>query len=115
MSVSPYEQGHISYTGCLVVSQLYPERKGGYFIPQCRRKEGIYGQLTSSHVDKSICEYTECSTVTGKFCEFPFRYKVRLYDSCITLDGKGSNSEDSWCSTAVDVTTRDHIPGKQDF
>ena len=43
------------------------------------------------------CQVTECRTKDDKICHFPFRYKNRLYSSCITLD-----SETSWCSLNTD-------------
>ena len=43
------------------------------------------------------CHYTECRTTDNKHCLFPFRYKGRLFSSCITLD-----SSDSWCSLNTD-------------
>ena len=73
----------------------------------CRRS----GELSTTFDERSICEYTECGTANGKFCEFPFRYKGRLYDTCITMDDKGSEPGDAWCSTSVDPETRNHIPG----
>ena len=99
----------------LIMSQQTPAGSmyvGGWIGP-CKRNGGQQGITHSpSTRDKSICEYTECSTVGGKFCEFPFRYKGRLYDTCISVDEKGSESGDAWCSTSVDLITRDHIPGE---
>ena len=46
----------------------------------------------------ALCEYTECSTVVRSTCKFPFKYKGRLYDTCINID-----SNDHWCSTATDA------------
>ena len=109
-------------TGCLrmfpteMPQQTNPtadQHGGGFFdmacsdhIHQCKdcRRSG-------THDERSICEYTECGTESGKFCEFPFRYKGRLYDTCITMDDKGSQPGDAWCSTSVDPVTRNHIPG----
>ena len=54
-----------------------------------------------------ICQYTECPTKDGQDCIFPFIYKGRSYDTCITLD-----SEEPWCSTAVDAFGN-HIAGNE--
>ena len=43
------------------------------------------------------CHYTECRTTDNKNCLFPFRYKGRLFSSCITLD-----SSEAWCSLNTD-------------
>ena len=40
----------------------------------------------------AMCQYTECPTKNALDCLFPFRYKGRLYDTCITLD-----SDEPWC------------------
>ena len=40
----------------------------------------------------TICQYTECPTKNALDCIFPFKYKGRLYDTCITLD-----SDEPWC------------------
>lgn len=76
---------------------------------------GLYytGLCKQTFYYASFCEYTECSTVDGKFCEFPFKYKNRLYDTCITHDDKGENPGDYWCPTAVDFETRGSISGSE--
>ena len=33
-----------------------------------------------------LCQYTESTTINGETCKFPFKYKSRLYDTCITID-----------------------------
>ncbi len=43
------------------------------------------------------CHYRECKTTNNKVCLFPFRYKGKLYSSCITLD-----SPEAWCSINTD-------------
>ena len=50
------------------------------------------------HDIRALCQYSECLTSTNKMCKFPFRYKGRLYDTCITLD-----SEVPWCSLETDI------------
>ncbi len=40
-----------------------------------------------------VCQYSECVTVDSQVCQFPFRFKGRLYDTCVTLE-----SETPWCS-----------------
>ena len=47
---------------------------------------------------RSLCQYSECLTSNNKPCKFPFRYKGRRYDTCITVD-----SESPWCSLDIDV------------
>ena len=106
----PTSVGHKDYSGCLILTQQHPHQLNGGLFEKCRRNEGFNGNPVTSN-DQSICEYTECGTTSGKFCEFPFKYKGRLYDTCITLDDKGSEPGDAWCSTAVDHITRDHTPG----
>ncbi len=54
---------------------------------------------------RSLCHYTECVTKDNKVCKFPFRYKGRLYNKCITLD-----SESAWCSLKTDQNNN-HIDG----
>jgi hypothetical protein len=59
-----------------------------------------------------MCQYTECSTINGDTCRFPFRYKGRMYDTCITVDNKGSNPGDPWCSSLTDQL-KNHISGNE--
>ena len=54
---------------------------------------------------RGLCQYQECITTNSKICKFPFKYKGRLYDTCITID---SNSP--WCSLKVDKEMN-HIEG----
>ena len=46
---------------------------------------------------RALCQFTECLTNNNKVCRFPFRYKGRLHDTCITID-----SDVPWCSLATD-------------
>ena len=43
------------------------------------------------------CHHTECRSVENKTCILPFRYKGRLYSTCITID-----SPHAWCSLKTD-------------
>ena len=47
---------------------------------------------------KAVCQYRECLTVNSEVCKFPFRYKGRMFDACITVD-----SSVPWCSLKTDV------------
>ena len=55
---------------------------------------------------RSLCQKTECLTENNKLCKFPFRFKGRLYDTCITLE-----SEDPWCSLKTDLK-QNHVESK---
>jgi len=55
-----------------------------------------------------LCESVGCYAVSGKVCVFPFRYKGRLYNSCVKLDG----AEKAWCSTSTDQDDN-HIAGSE--
>ena len=52
---------------------------------------------------RGLCQYKECITTENKPCSFPFKYKGRMYDSCITID-----STEPWCSLKTDIH-RNHI------
>jgi len=52
-----------------------------------------------------LCQYTGCYTEAAFACEFPFKYKGRTYDSCVSLEGRNA-----WCSTYVDLD-RNHLDG----
>ena len=60
-----------------------------------------------------ICQYTECTSMTGAKCKFPFKYKGRLYDTCITVDDKGLYPGAPWCSTQTDEFGI-HVEGNED-
>ena len=60
-----------------------------------------------------ICQYTECTSMTGAKCKFPFKYKGRLYDTCITVDDKGSYTGAPWCSMKTDEFGI-HVEGNED-
>ena len=69
-----------------------------------------YHPVTSPNPDKQLmvlCQFTECQTIDSKVCKFPFRFKGRLYDTCITID-----SEYPWCSLSTD-TDNNHIGGEE--
>ena len=48
--------------------------------------------------------------IKGAKCKFPFKYKQRLYDTCITIDNKGLYPGAPWCSTQTDEFDN-HIEG----
>ena len=52
---------------------------------------------------RGVCQYRECTTNESQICSFPFKYKGRMYDSCITID-----SYEPWCSLKIDLN-RNHI------
>ena len=66
---------------------------------------GIRSATFNPLLMRALCHYTECVTKDNKVCSFPFRYKGRLYDKCISLD-----SESAWCSLKTDIN-HNHIEG----
>ena len=60
----------------------------------------------------TICQYTDCTSPTGDKCQFPFRYKNRMYDTCITIDKKGPTPGEPWCSSKRDEFNN-HIEGNE--
>ncbi len=55
---------------------------------------------------RGLCMYGGCYTTAGSPCSFPFRYKGRLYDTCVKLDG----ADEPWCSTSTD-SDWNHVEG----
>ena len=51
----------------------------------------------STNLAGVACHHTECHTFQNKTCILPFRYKGRLYSTCITID-----SPYAWCSLKTD-------------
>lgn len=45
-----------------------------------------------------MCELKQCTTTSGQFCIFPFKFAGRTYSECITLGNNGT----AWCSTRTD-------------
>ena len=72
--------------------------------------DGQWGGCRGTQSAHGLCQYTECSTIKGETCVFPFRFKGRLYDTCIMNDNLGSEPGKPWCSTAVDALGN-HIAG----
>ncbi len=70
------------------------------------------GGQASPYQNFGLCDYTECNTASGDPCVFPFTYKGRLYDTCVTQDSMGTNPGDSWCSTATDEF-KNHVLGNE--
>ena len=68
----------------------------------------------NNQIGYGICQYTECSTSSGETCTFPFIYKGRLYDTCITHDDLGSDAGKPWCSIATDEFSN-HVTGRCSF
>ena len=66
-------------------------------------KDLFYDNGNNWKKTKPLCHYSECVTVDNKLCKFPFIYKGRMYDTCVTLE-----SENPWCSLKTD-TTHNHI------
>ena len=60
----------------------------------------------------TICQYTGCSSATGDSCKLPFKYKGRTYDTCITIDDKGSYPGAPWCSRKLDIDGN-HLNGNE--
>ena len=52
---------------------------------------------------RTLCVYSDCLTEDNQLCQFPFRYKGKMYDSCIIID-----STEPWCSLKTD-NNRTHI------
>ena len=53
-----------------------------------------------------MCELKQCTTTSGQFCIFPFKFAGRTYSECITLGSNGT----AWCSTRTDEFGN-HISG----
>ena len=72
-------------------------------------KELLYdnGNGKNGEKTKPLCHYSECVTVDNKLCKFPFKYKGRMYDTCVTLE-----SEIPWCSLKTDKEHK-HIEGAE--
>ena len=49
---------------------------------------------------RGLCQYSSCVINATTTCAFPFRFKGRLYDSCITL---GSRNRIPWCAIDVEL------------
>ncbi|TRY78483.1 hypothetical protein TCAL_13095 [Tigriopus californicus] len=62
-----------------------------------------------SFVSYGLCQSSQCFTTSGMVCAFPFRFKGRMYDQCITL---GSKNGRPWCSTKTD-RDHNHIDGME--
>jgi hypothetical protein len=74
------------------------------FPSDCTLQDNSYRQsfscLSSSSSDvRAVCEYRHCSTVSGKYCTFPFKIGNRQYDTCVPF-GRADGS--AWCATSVD-------------
>ena len=58
---------------------------------------------------RPICFQSGCTTVDEKLCQFPFKFKGRLYDTCVTLE-----AENPWCSLKTDLNNN-HIDGEENI
>ena len=54
-----------------------------------------------------LCQYSECLTVDNQICQFPFYFKGRLYDTCVSME-----SDTPWCSLKRDVNMKHIDTGK---
>jgi Fibronectin type II domain len=60
-----------------------------------------YSCLNSDTSDvRALCEYRHCTTLSGKYCTFPFKIGNRQYDTCVPF-GRADGS--SWCATSTDA------------
>ena len=63
----------------------------------------------------------ECMTIGGdvkfKACQFPFTYKGKSHDKCISEDGPGQDMQAGkfWCPTQTNIVTNELIHGKHGF
>jgi len=56
--------------------------------------------LNNETVDtRALCEYRHCTTISGKYCIFPFKIGNRQYDTCVPF---GTADGSAWCATRVD-------------
>ena len=59
-----------------------------------------YNCLNAENTDKRVvCEYRHCTTLSGKYCTFPFNIGGRVYDTCVPF---GRADGTAWCGTSVD-------------
>ena len=59
-----------------------------------------YNCLNSDLLDtRAVCEYRHCTTLSGKYCTFPFIVGGREYDTCVPF---GRADGTAWCGTSVD-------------
>jgi hypothetical protein len=59
-----------------------------------------YSCLNSDTSDvRAVCEYRHCTTLTGKYCIFPFKIGNRQYDTCVPF---GRFDGSAWCPTSID-------------
>ena len=58
---------------------------------------------------RTLCQFSECLTIDNRICKFPFKYKGKLYDTCITID-----SDVPWCSLSIDHRGK-HIENKNNI
>lgn len=84
---------------------------GKYICPSPNTYKNVSCNLFSipySAHPTPICQSSECKTLNGSTCIFPFIYSGRKYANCITL----GDVKQPWCSTNVDKFGK-HIPGSE--
>ena len=112
----PYRKGFILASSNTIVKDVY--NRYGDQIGQDTAVYQLPNNIQPTNAKgtdlpyKGICQYTECTSVTGEKCKFPFKYNGRLYDTCITIDDKGLYPGAPWCSSQTDEFGK-HIPGKE--
>ena len=92
----------------LPVSGYVTNTTSGYLLYGC-----MYQHMNSTRLGynclnadvsdtRAVCEYRHCTTVSGKYCVFPFKIGGRQYDTCVPF-GRADGS--AWCATSVDPAT----------
>eukprot|EP00095_Tigriopus_kingsejongensis_P007864 maker-scaffold1272_size51402-snap-gene-0.11 protein:Tk07864 transcript:maker-scaffold1272_size51402-snap-gene-0.11-mRNA-1 annotation:"hypothetical protein BRAFLDRAFT_106125" len=100
----------VSGTSTLLISPGNEQTCGQLIIPdgddgKVRTRDCYLNQ--SDVFSHGLCQFTSCFARDDIACSFPFRFKGRTYDSCITL---GSTDGQAWCSTKTDAHLN-HVQG----
>lgn len=73
-------------------------------LRQCGQFQIIYSGKSDT-INTNNC-VSECQTVRGRNCIFPFNYEGQTYNSCTTTE---SSSGAAWCAAEVNSTTGEAV------